>query len=96
MNQKRTKNSAISLKYDQNSNRAPKVTAKGQGWMADKIIAMAQEQNIPIKKDKDLIELLDKIDVGNEIPEYLYKIVAELLAWVYKLNIEYPNRPEKS
>ena len=84
------------MKYDQNSNRAPKVTAKGQGWMADKIIAMAQEQNIPIKKDKDLIELVDKIDVGNEIPEYLYKIVAELLAWVYKLNIEYPNRPEKS
>jgi flagellar biosynthesis protein len=96
MNQKRTKNSAISLKYNQNSNRAPKVTAKGQGWMADKIIAMAQEQNIPIKKDKDLIELLEKIDVGNEIPEYLYKIVAELLAWVYQLNTEYPNRPERS
>jgi len=51
---------------------------------------MAQEQNIPIKKDKDLIELLAKIDVGKEIPASLYKTVAELLAWVYQLNKEYP------
>ncbi len=51
---------------------------------------MAQEQNIPIKKDKDLIELLEKIDVGKEIPESLYKVIAELLAWVYHLNNEYP------
>ncbi len=62
------------------SDRVPKVTAKGQGWVAVKIIAMAQEQNILIKKDKDLIELLEKIDVGQEIPESLYKIIAELLA----------------
>ncbi len=84
------KNSAVSLKYSQGGNRAPKVTAKGQGWLAEKIIAKAQEQNIPIKKDKDLIALLEKIDIGQEIPESLYKIVAELLAWVYILNKEYP------
>ncbi|MBT4046996.1 MAG: EscU/YscU/HrcU family type III secretion system export apparatus switch protein [Nitrospina sp.] len=90
MKQNSTKNSAISLKYSGGSNHAPKVTAKGQGWVADKIIAMAQEQNIPIKKDKDLIELLAKIDVGKEIPASLYKTVAELLAWVYQLNKEYP------
>ena len=90
MKQNSTKNSAVSLKYSGGSNNAPKVTAKGQGWVADKIIAMAQEQNIPIKKDKDLIELLAKIDVGKEIPASLYKTVAELLAWVYQLNKEYP------
>ncbi len=90
MNKNRSTNSAISLKYDPSNNRAPKVTAKGQGWMADKIIVLAQEQNIPIKKDKDLIALLENIDVGREIPESLYKIVAELLAWVYELNNEYP------
>ena len=90
MKQNSMKNSAISLKYSGGSNHAPKVTAKGQGWVADKIIAMAQEQNIPIKKDKDLIELLAKIDVGKEIPASLYKTVAELLAWVYQLNKEYP------
>ena len=89
MKQNRTKNSAISLKYNGDSNRAPRVTAKGQGWVAEKIIAMAQQQNIPIKKDKYLVELLEKIDVGREIPESLYKLVAELLAWVYQLNKEY-------
>ena len=72
------------------------MTAKGQGWVAEKIIAMAQERNIPIKEDKDLVELLGKIDVGKEIPEPLYKLVAELLAWVYQLNKEYPkNRKTK-
>jgi flagellar biosynthesis protein len=90
MKKNRTKTSAVSLQYKQGTDRAPKVTAKGQGWLAEKIITMAQEQNIPIKKDKDLMELLEKIDVGQEIPEEFYKIVAELLAWVYDLNKEYP------
>ena len=89
MKQNQTKNLAISLKYSWGSNHAPKVTAKGQGWVAEKIIAMAEQQNIPIRKDKDLVALLEKIDVGREIPESLYKLVAELLAWVYHLNNEY-------
>jgi flagellar biosynthesis protein len=89
MKQNQTKNLAISLKYSGGSNHAPKVTAKGQGWVAEKIIAMAEQQNIPIKKDKDLVALLEKVDVGREIPESLYKLVAELLAWVYQLNNEY-------
>ena len=89
MKQNQIKNLAISLKYSWGSNHAPKVTAKGQGWVAEKIIAMAEQQNIPIKKDKDLVALLEKIDVGREIPESLYKLVAELLAWVYQLNNEY-------
>ena len=89
MKQNQTKNLAISLKYSWGSNHAPKVTAKGQGWVAEKIIAMAEQQNIPIRKDKDQVALLEKIDVGREIPESLYKLVAELLAWVYQLNNEY-------
>ena len=90
MKQNSSKNSAVSLKYSGGRNHAPKITAKGQGWVAEKIIAMAQEQNIPIRKDKDLVALLEKIDVGKEIPASLYKVVAELLAWVYQLNNEYP------
>jgi flagellar biosynthesis protein len=96
MKQNRTKPSAVSLQYHRGGDRAPKVTAKGQGWVAEKIIAMAQEQNIPIKKDKDLIALLEQIDVGQEIPESLYKVVAELLAWVYHLNSEYPKKQQAS
>lgn len=96
MKKNRTKTSAVSLQYNRDGDRAPKVTAKGKGWLADKIIAMADEKNIPIKKDRDLIELLEKIDVGQEIPEALYKIVAELLAWVYQLNKEYPENQKAS
>ena len=46
--------------------------------------------NIPIKEDKDLLNLLSEIDVGQEVPESLYKVVAELLAWVYQLNQNFP------
>ena len=70
---------------------APKVTAKGQGWVAEAIIKMARERNIPIREDKDLLNLLSEIDVGREVPESLYKVVAELLAWVYQLNKNYPD-----
>ena len=80
---------AVSLQYEKGKNAAPKVTAKGQGWMADRIIKMAQKNNIPIREDKDLLHLLSEIDVGQEVPESLYKVVAELLAWVYQLNQNY-------
>jgi flagellar biosynthesis protein len=81
--------SAVSLQYKKGKNSAPKVTAKGQGWVAEKIIKMAQENNIPIREDKDLFQLLSELDVGQEVPESLYKVVAELLAWVYQLNQNY-------
>ena len=82
--------SAVSLQYKKGRNAAPKVTAKGQGWVAENIIKMAHENNIPIREDKDLLNLLSEIDVGQEVPESLYKVVAELLAWVYQLNQNYP------
>ena len=83
--------SAVSLQYQREINTAPKITAKGEGWVAEKIIKMAQENNIPIREDKDLFNLLSEIDIGKEVPESLYKVVAELLAWVYQLNKNYPN-----
>ena len=82
---------AVSLQYKKGRNAAPKVTAKGQGWVAENIIKMAQENNIPIREDKDLLHLLSEIDVGQEVPESLYKVVAELLAWVYQLNQNFPS-----
>ena len=88
--------SAVSLKYKKGRDSAPKVTAKGQGWVAEKIIRMAQENNIPIREDKDLLNLLSEIDVGQEVPDSLYKIVAELLAWVYQLNQNYDQSQQKN
>jgi flagellar biosynthesis protein len=65
------------------------VTAKGKGFIADKIIALAKENNIPIKEDPDLVHLLSQVDLNREIPASLYQVVAELLSFVYKLNGEY-------
>ena len=81
-----SRKSVVSLKYKKGNDYAPKITAKGKGWVAEKIIKMAHENNIPIREDRDLLNLLSEIDVGQEVPESLYKVVAELLAWVYQLN----------
>ena len=89
---KNKKNSAVSLKYDSRVNKSPLVTAKGTGFVADKIIALAKENNVPIKEDPDLVQLLSQVDLNHEIPSSLYKVVAELLSFVYKLNNEYSSK----
>jgi len=80
---------AISLQYKAGKDPAPKVTAKGQGLVADRIIALAREHQIPIKEDPDLVQVLSQVNVNQEIPPSIYQLVAELLAFVYKLNKEY-------
>ena len=80
------KTMAAAIKYDSTSAGAPKVTARGRGFIADKIIEKAVEFGIPIKNDPDLVQILSKLDVGTEIPVELYRAVAEILAFVYSLN----------
>jgi flagellar biosynthesis protein len=77
---------AVALKYDRSQDSAPKVTAKGQGRIADKIIELAEKHDIPIKDDPDLIEVLSSLDLNEEIPSEIYVAVAELLAFVYSMN----------
>lgn len=86
MKQKKRKNSAVSLKYRHESDSAPRVTAKGKGKIAEKIIKIAKEHDIYIHEDPDLIEVLSQLDIHDEIPPDLYLVVAELLAFVYSLN----------
>lgn len=74
---------AIALYYDQLT--APKVTAKGAGDLADKIIALALENDVPIREEPELVQLLAKVELGDEIPELLYVAVAEIIAFVYML-----------
>ena len=81
---------AVALKYDRQSDQAPKVTAKGKGLVAQKIIDLAMEHDIPIKDDPDLIEVLSNLEINQEIPSEIYVAVAELLAFVYSVN---SNRP---
>lgn len=77
---------AAVVKYDAAADNAPKVTARGRGVIAEKIIALAEENDIPIKNDPDLVQVLSKLQVGAEIPVELYRAVAEILAFVYSLN----------
>ncbi len=76
---------AAALKYNSQINSAPVVKAKGVGAVAEKIIQIANDHNVPIREDPDLIELLVQLNLGQEIPPELYKIVAEILAFVYSL-----------
>lgn len=77
---------AVALKYVPKKDRAPKVTAKGSGLLADKIIRLAKEHGIPIHEDPALIEVLSQLDFQEEIPPSVYTVVAEILAFVYSMN----------
>jgi len=80
---------AVALKYEYKKDNAPKVIAKGKGKIAEKIIQIAKEHNIPIKEDKETVEILSSLDIGEEIPEELYQVIAEILAYVYKTKKNY-------
>ena len=88
MKKKKTEK-AIALVYDNSSADAPEVVASGRGKIAEKIIETAREAGIFIKEDPDLLELLANVPVGHEIPEELYRAVAEVLAFVYRVNNQY-------
>jgi flagellar biosynthesis protein len=77
---------AIAIRYDESKAAAPKIVAGGQGTIAEKIIETARKAGVHIQEDPDLVELLSKIDVGREIPLELYQTVAEVLAFVYRMN----------
>ncbi|MBS2968968.1 EscU/YscU/HrcU family type III secretion system export apparatus switch protein [Metabacillus sp. KIGAM252] len=77
---------AIALKYEGEGGRAPKVTAKGQGLIADEILSRAREAGVPVKEDASLAALLQSLEIHQEIPEDLYAVVAEIFAYIYKLD----------
>ncbi len=77
---------AAAIKYEQGKSNAPRMVAKGRGLMADKIVELAKEFNIPIKEDKELVEMLSALELNDEIPPELYKAVAEILAFIYRLH----------
>ena len=77
---------AVALKYDQKKDHAPRVIAKGRGEIAEKIIELAKAHNLPLYEDKNLIQILEALDLETEIPPELYRAVAEVLAFIYRLN----------
>lgn len=77
---------AVAVKYKPPKDGVPKVVAKGRGEIAQRILQVAREHGVPVREDPDLTEILSVLDVGEEIPAELYQVVAEVLAWVYRLN----------
>jgi flagellar biosynthesis protein len=77
---------AAALKYTHGKDSAPKLTAKGRGEVAKKIIEIAKTHGIPIQEDKELVEFLSMLDLYQEIPPELYRAVAEILAFIYSVN----------
>ncbi len=80
---------AVALLYDQEKSAAPQVVASGSGLVAQKILQTARDAGVFIQEDPDLVELLAKVPVGEEIPEELYRNVADILAFVYLVNEKY-------
>ena len=77
---------AVALKYRKEKDAAPKITAKGRGVIAEKIVETAKAHNVPLYEDKNLVQVLEALDLDTEIPPELYRAVAEVLAFIYRLN----------
>jgi flagellar biosynthesis protein len=81
---------AIGLKYNTDNNNSPTVIAKGFGGLADEIIELAKQNGVMIHEDPYLSDLLARMDLGQEIPEKLYHVIAELIAFSYVLQGKFP------
>lgn len=77
---------AAALRYDRTANRAPEIAASGQGVIAAEIMRIAQENRIPFYKHSELVGQLLPLPVGSEIPPGLYELVAQVLAFVLRLD----------
>ncbi|MBP9804053.1 MAG: EscU/YscU/HrcU family type III secretion system export apparatus switch protein [Candidatus Accumulibacter sp.] len=75
---------AVALAYHQ-ADAAPRVVARGRGLLAEQIIARAHEHGVYVHESAELVSLLMQVDLDQHIPPQLYLAVAELLAWLYRL-----------
>ncbi|MDD4550509.1 MAG: EscU/YscU/HrcU family type III secretion system export apparatus switch protein, partial [Syntrophomonadaceae bacterium] len=84
MDDKREK--AVALRYDSEQNVAPVVVAKGKGLIAQRIEEIARESGVPLREDNHLVDYLMSLDLYEEIPPELYAVVAEILAFIYRMD----------
>lgn len=82
---------AVALRYDEDEmHAAPRVTAKGNDDIAQRILDIARRHQIPIQENKELVRLLSQVELGEQIPEALYLTVAEVIAFAYLLKGKVP------
>ena len=84
MNSRETRQEAVALAYSA-ADKAPRVVAKGRGLIAEQIIARAREHGVFVHESPELLALLMQVDLDARIPSQLYVAVAELLAWIHRL-----------
>ncbi|MFZ0371234.1 MAG: EscU/YscU/HrcU family type III secretion system export apparatus switch protein [Halobacillus sp.] len=80
---------AIALSYQSDNEAAPKVVAKGAGYIAENIMEKAKDHQVPIQEDSTLVELLSELNINEQLPEELYHVVAEVFAFIYKADKDY-------
>lgn len=83
---------AVALGYEPEKDNAPKVLAKGQGHVAQKIIQIAIDEGIEIRKDADLLQILKAVDIDSEIPIEAFSAVAEIISYIYQQNSKEINK----
>lgn len=83
---------AVALAYSAEDG-APRVVAKGSGWLAEEIVKRAREADVFVHESPELVSLLMQVDLDDRIPPALYVAVAELLAWLYRLEQGPADRP---
>ena len=79
---------AVALRYD--GENAPHITAKGSGALAGQIVALAHRHGVPLEDDPELAAILAQIPIGDEIPESLYRAIAEVISFAYLVAGKYP------
>jgi flagellar biosynthesis protein len=84
--EKSPRRKAVALRYDREKEQAPRVVASGKGEVAERIIQAARAHGVAVCEDKELVELLARIELYDVIPVELYQVIAEVLAFVYRLN----------
>lgn len=77
---------AAAIKYNSTTENAPKVIAKGKGYVAEAILKRGEESEIPVYQDERLVEQLERLELGAEIPPYLYDLVAQVLVFIARMD----------
>jgi len=88
MKERKERQRAAAIRYQAEHDAAPRIVAKGAGYVAERIIECARHNGVPIHEDPDLAAVLARLDVNTEIPPTLYRAMAEVLAFVYRLNTD--------
>ena len=77
---------AVAVRWSDQRERAPRVTARGRGLLAERVLALARASGVPIREDRDLVRILAALDLDAEVPPACFRALAEIMAHLYRAN----------